>query len=172
MSSGKAIVGVVLRPHGIRGDLVIELRTDEPERRFAVGATLQGSNGRDYRVRGARRVGDRFVIGLDPVVDRDGAEAIRQVVLTCRVDERESPEQDEEYYDRQLIGLRALDADAVDRGMVVSVLHAPAQDILEIEVAGTLRMVPFVKELVPEVDLSSGWLRLAPVAGLLDDEGL
>ncbi len=75
-----------------------------------------------------------------------------------------------EFYDRQLIGLRARTRDGADIGMVGSVLHLPAQDVLQIETAAGTRLVPFVEALVPQVDLDAGYLTVADVAGLLDDE--
>ena len=72
-----------------------------------------------------------------------------------------------EFYDRQLIGLQATTPDGADVGRVGSVLHLPAQDVLEIQTAGP-RLVPFVEALVPDVDLEAGRLTVVDVAGLLD----
>jgi 16S rRNA processing protein RimM len=73
------------------------------------------------------------------------------------------------FYDRHLIGLRAKTPDGTEVGTVGSVLHLPAQDVLEIEMAAGTRLVPFVEALVPEIDLEAGCLTVADVAGLLDD---
>lgn len=170
MAAQEVIVGVVLRPHGVRGELVIELRTDEPERRFAPGGELQASPVGNFTVRGTRQVSGRFVLSLIEVNDRDAAEKLRGKVLTCQVDNEEMPVAKEEYYDRQLIGLRVFAADGSERGVVRHIIHGPAQDLLEVEVAGELRLVPFVAALVPQLDLEAGWLQLAPVSGLLEDQ--
>ena len=82
----------------------------------------------------------------------------------------ERPAESGEFYDRQLIGLRARTPNGADIGLVGSVLHLPAQDVLEIETAAGTRLVPFVEALVPQVDLDAGYLTVADVAGLLDDE--
>ena len=81
----------------------------------------------------------------------------------------ESPEEEGEFYDRQLIGLRVLDAAGTDVGEVTAVIHLPAQDGLEVQTEAGTRLIPFVTELVPEVDLAAGHVRLADVPGLITD---
>ena len=81
-----------------------------------------------------------------------------------------SPADDEEYYDRQLTGLRVLDAAGAEIGTVADVVHLPEQDLLEIRTASGKRLVPFVRALVPRVDLEAGLVQLADVPGLLVDE--
>jgi 16S rRNA processing protein RimM len=85
------------------------------------------------------------------------------------VDPAERPADPEEYYDRQLVGLTVLDAAGATLGPVTAVLHLPEQDLLEIDLAGERRLVPFVGALVSEVDLASGTVRLVDVPGLLRD---
>jgi 16S rRNA processing protein RimM len=89
--------------------------------------------------------------------------------LIAAVEPDERPAQPGEFYDRHLIGLTATTPDGVDVGTVGSVLHLPAQDVLEIQTAAGTRLVPFVAALVPEVDLDEGRLTVLDVAGLLDD---
>lgn len=167
----EVVVGRIGRPHGIRGEVGIDLRTDEPERRFVVGGIvrIEGS-GRDLRIAALRWHGDRLLASFEGVADRTAVEALRGSVLVVDVAEDERPEEDDEYYDRSLVGLRVLDASGADRGVVTEVVHLPFQDLLAIDVAGTERLVPFVTELVPEVDLENGVVRLADVPGLLEDE--
>jgi 16S rRNA processing protein RimM len=103
------------------------------------------------------------------VVDRAAAEAVRGTRLIATVEPAERPAEPGEFYDRHLIGLTAMTPDGVDVGTVGSVLHLPAQDVLEIQTATGTRLVPFVAALVPEVDLDEGRLTVLDVAGLLDD---
>ncbi len=98
-----------------------------------------------------------------------GAEAARGTLLIAAVEADEQPAEQGEFYDRQLIGLRATTPDGAEVGRVGSVLHLPAQDVLEIETAAGPRLVPFVEALVPDVDLEAGRLTVVDVAGLLDD---
>jgi 16S rRNA processing protein RimM len=156
------IVGVIGRPHGVRGEVAVELRTDEPERRFAPGEVLGEEEGsRVFTVRSVRDHSGRFLVMFAEVVDRAAAEAVRGTRLIAAVEPDERPAQPGEFYDRHLIG--------VDVGTVGSVLHLPAQDVLEIQTAAGTRLVPFVAALVPEVDLDEGRLTVLDVAGLLDD---
>jgi 16S rRNA processing protein RimM len=164
------IVGVIGRPHGVRGEVAVELRTDEPERRFAPGQALREEGGnRVFTVRSARDHAGRLLVRFAELADRAGAEAVRGTLLIAAVEADEQPAEQGEFYDRQLIGLRATTPDGAEVGRVGSVLHLPAQDVLEIETAAGTRLVPFVEALVPDVDLEAGRLTVVDVAGLLDD---
>jgi 16S rRNA processing protein RimM len=164
------VVGVIGRPHGVRGEVAVELRTDEPERRFASGEVLQDEAGtRPFTVKSARDHSGRLLVGFAEVVDREAAEAVRGTVLVATIKPDERPVDPEEFYDRQLIGLRVRRHDGADIGTISSVLHLPSQDVLEVETAEGRRLVPFVTALVPDIDLETGSLTIADVAGLLDD---
>jgi 16S rRNA processing protein RimM len=164
------VVGVIGRPHGVRGEVAVELRTDEPERRFAPGQALREEGGnRVFTVRSARDHAGRLLVRFAELADRAGAEAARGTLLIATVEADEQPAEQGEFYDRQLIGLRATTPDGAEVGRVGSVLHLPAQDVLEIETAAGRRLVPFVEALVPDVDLEAGRLTVVDVAGLLDD---
>ncbi len=147
------------------------LRTDEPERRFAPGRVLYTENdARTFTVVDARTHSGRLLVRFAELPDRTAAEKARGAVLVADVDPGERPEDEGEYYDRQLIGLRAVTEDGAPVGVVSAVLHLPAQDVLQITTAsGVVRMVPFVAAFVPVVDLDAATLVVAPIAGLLDD---
>ena len=167
----EVVVGVIGRAHGVRGDVTIDVRTDEPERRFAVGAVLRAEDGRrTFTVTSAREHSGRLLVHFAQLPDRTVAEAARGVVLVTDVDADERPEDEDEFYDRQLIGLAVLAADGSAVGTVTDVLHLPLQDTLEVETPDGVRLVPFVTEVVPRVDLAAGELQLADVPGLLTDE--
>ena len=165
------IVGVIVRAHGVRGEVVVALRTDEPERRFAPGQVLHSEQeGSTFTVVGTREHQGRWLVSFAEIGDRNAAEAARGVRLVAQVPVDERPDDDEEYYDRQLVGLAVHTEESPDPiGRVNAVLHLPAQDVLEISTADGTRLVPFVSELVPTVDLGAGRVVLAPVAGLLED---
>lgn len=167
----EVIVGRIGRPHGIRGEMTVDLRTDEPDRRFVEGARLRAaSDGRAFTVATARWHSGRLLVRLDNVIDRTAAEALRGVILVTDVPRDERAGGDDDYWDRDLIGLTVLTADHRVAGTVRRVIHS-AQDLLEIETEdGTERLVPFVAALVPEVDLDAGTLVLADITGLLDPE--
>lgn len=96
-------------------------------------------------------------------------ESLRGEKLFVDVLGDERPSEPEEYFDRQLAGLRVLDAAGKHAGEVVEVLHLPAQDCLVVETGAGRRLVPFVSALVPRVDLEAGEVQLADVGGLLED---
>lgn len=171
MAEVETTVGVVGRAHGIRGEVVVEVRTDEVARRFATGAVLRTTDGRQLTVASSRQTPARLVVGFEQVTDRTAAEELRGAELVALVPADEMPSGAEEYFDRQLIGLRVLDAAGRDVGEVVGMQHGPAQDLLVVDVAGAERLVPFVHALVPVVDLAGGHLQLADVGGLLSESG-
>jgi 16S rRNA processing protein RimM len=166
----EVVVGVVGRAHGLRGEVAVELRTDEPDRRFAPGRQLRAEDSaRLFTVVAAREHSGRMLVTFDELTDRTSADAVRGTRLVADVASDERPAAAEEFYDRQLIGLRVRTGDAADAGRVTAVLHMPLQDVLEIDGANGRHLVPFVAALVPEVKLDEGWLRIAAVPGLLDD---
>ena len=168
--STQTIVGVIGRPHGVRGEVAVELRTDEPERRFAPGQVLRDEGGtRPFTVQSVRDHSGRLLVRFAEVVNRETAEAVRGTLLIAAVEPEERPLEPEEFYDRQLIGLQVRRADGVVVGTVNSVLHLPSQEVLEVETANGPRLVPFVTALVPHIDLEACCLTVADVAGLLDD---
>jgi 16S rRNA processing protein RimM len=167
------VVGRIGRGHGVRGEVSVELRTDEPEARFAVGASLHTDGPRKLTIRSVRPHLGRLLIAFDEVVDRERAETLRGATLSAEVEAHERPDDPEEYYDRQLVGLEVHAAESGAVGQVVGVVHLPLQDLLTIRrTDGREVMVPFVAELVPEVDLVAGTLRVADRPGLLhpDDD--
>jgi len=168
--STQTIVGVIGRPHGVRGEVAVELRTDEPERRFAPGQVLRDEGGtRPFTVQSVRDHSGRLLVRFAEVINRETAEAVRGTLLIAAVEPEERPLEPEEFYDRQLIGLQVRRADGVVVGTVNSVLHLPSQEVLEVETANGPRLVPFVTALVPHIDLEACCLTVADVAGLLDD---
>ncbi|HEU5483659.1 MAG TPA: ribosome maturation factor RimM [Microlunatus sp.] len=166
----EVVVGVIGRPHGIKGEVQIDVRTDEPSRRFAPGVVLRPEGGGPgLTVSTVRDHGGRLLIRFREHPDRTAVEPLRGTVLVVDVDPAERPGDAEEYYDHQLTGLRVLDAGGVEVGTVTDVVHLPEQDLLEVATASGSRLVPFVEALVPEVDLPGHVVRLADVPGLLTD---
>jgi len=166
----EVVVGALGRPHGIRGDVAIDLRTDEPERRFTVGTVLrvEGSP-RVLTVASAKWHSGRLLVHFEELADRTAAEGARGLVLVTDVPADELPDDEGEYYDRQLVGLAVETTDGRPVGRVRDVLHPGPQDLLEVETGAGTRLVPFVEALVPEVDLAAGRILVVDVPGLLSD---
>lgn len=163
------LVGTIGRAHGLRGEVSVHVRTDEPERRFEHGARLV-VDGRPRTVANARWHSGTLLLTLDGVADRTAAEALRGQELWASVPADEAPDSEGEYYDRQLIGLTVLDAAGAVAGSLTDVLHLPAHDVLVVRTPTGERLVPFVGALVPVVDLAAGHVQVADVGGLLVDE--
>jgi len=169
-STVEVVVGRVVKAHGVRGDVVVELHTDEPKLRFAAGTVLLFEDAH-LTVRTTRAQGARWVVAFDEVTTRDAAEALVGAELRGVVQSDAKPADAAEFYDRHLIGLDVCLPGGVVAGVVTDVVHGPAQDLLVIDTATGQRLVPFVAALVPSVDLDAHRLTVAAVPGLLDDEG-
>ena len=168
------IVGRIGRAHGIKGEVGLDVRTDEPDRRFADGASLVTVSNppRTLTVESSRWHSGRLLVKFVQSPDRTSAENLRNIELQAEIAEDERPEDPEEYYDRELIGLKVRTTDGVEAGEVVDVVHLPSQDLLEIRRPGGYAvLVPLVEELVPEIDLGSQYVTVADRPGLLDPEG-
>ncbi len=181
MSRTEVVVGRVGRAHGLKGEVSVEPRTDEPDRRFAPGAVLAVETPSGGKPHGADRpaaltVGStrwhqgRLLVRFEEVGDRNAAEAARGLLLVATVDADEVPENPEEFYDHQLVGLRVLTTDGREVGVLAEVVHGSAQDLLVVTVPGGREvLVPFVRELVPVVDVPAGRIEVADRPGLLSD---
>lgn len=167
----EVLVGTLGRAHGLRGELAVHVHTDEPERRLAPGATVLLDGRREATVATARWHSGVLLLGLRGVADRTAAETLRGMDLWARVPADEVPSDEDAYYDRQLVGLEVRDAAGAAVGTIAAVLHLPAQDVLEVRTPSGERLVPFVTDLVPTVDLASGYVQVADVPGLLSDTG-
>lgn len=165
------MVGRIGRAHGIRGEVSVQTLTDEPERRFAPGSSVVvRPQGRTLTVTASRPHQGRLLVAFAEVDDRTAAESLRGAQLVSDVDVEDRPDDPEEFYDHQLVGL-AVEVAGTARGTVVDVLHLPSQDVLAVRRAdGAEVLVPFVTALVPEVDLDGGRVEVADVPGLLDPE--
>jgi 16S rRNA processing protein RimM len=167
-------VGRIGRAHGIKGEVGIDVRTDEPDRRFADGAVVvtDAKVSRTLTVASSRWHSGRLLVKFAEVPDRTAAEQLRNLLVQCEISEDERPEDPDEYYDRDLIGLAVRTTEGAEVGEVTDVVHLPSQDLLEIRrTAGNLVLVPLVEELVPELDLDKRYVVVADRPGLLDPEG-
>jgi 16S rRNA processing protein RimM len=168
------VIGRVAKVHGLHGELTVELRTDSPEERFAEGAEvraeLRDGTTRTLTVSAARPHGGRLLVRFDGVPDRDAAEALRGAVLSADVADLPPIEDPDEFYDHELEGLAAELGDGTAIGTVREVVHGPGGELLVLaRPAGGEVLVPFVREIVPEVDVPAGRLVVDPPPGLLDE---
>jgi len=170
------VVGRVARPHGIRGEVTVEVHTDDPELRFAPGsvlATEPAARG-PLTVSASRWHSGRLLVTFTGYADRDQAEDLRGTLLVIDSAEVAPAADPEEFHDYQLIGLDVLTCAGEPVGVVTDVLHQ-GQDLLVIRPpdGGAAReqgevLVPFVAAIVPEVDVAAGRLVIDPPPGLLE----
>ncbi|MGA5302927.1 ribosome maturation factor RimM [Nucisporomicrobium flavum] len=185
------VVGQIGKPHGIRGEVLVTVRTDDPEARFVAGAVFTTEVPRDRRVstgpataapQGARyQVPDkltleslrwhqgRVIAQFEGVHDRNVAEELRGVLLQVDSADVEPPDDPDEFNDHQLIGLSVVSVDGAELGVVDRIDHAPASDLIVLrKAAGGTALIPFVSQIVPTVDLAGGRVVVDLPEGLLD----
>ncbi len=168
------VVGRVVKAHGVTGEVVVDVRTDDPETRFAPGTSLRarakGGAERPLIVASARPHGGRLLVRLDGVADRDGADALRGALFL--VDSADLPpiEDPDEFYDHQLEGLRVRTTAGVEVGTVAEVLHTAAGELLSVRTDDREVLVPFVGAIVASVSLADQVIEIDPPEGLLDLE--
>ena len=170
------VVGRVAKAHGITGEVVVEVRTDDPDSRFAPGIILRAKRsgdrgaGRGYVVEAVRAHGNRLLVRLAGIADRDSADALRGSVLVIDSDDLPPIDDPDEYYDHQLEGLRVQTTSGQAIGTVAEVLHTAAGELLAVKRAGEHKelLVPFVSAIVTSVSLDDHMVEIDPPDGLLD----
>ncbi|WP_236246799.1 ribosome maturation factor RimM [Streptomyces sp. CC210A] len=166
------VVARIGRAHGIKGEVTVEVRTDEPELRLAPGAVLatDPAAAGPLTIAAGRVHSGRLLLRFEGVRDRNAAEALRNTLLIADVDPDERPEEPDEYYDHQLIDLDVVLADGTEVGRITEISHLPSQDLFIVERPdGSEVMIPFVEEIVTEVDLATQRAVVSPPPGLIDD---
>jgi 16S rRNA processing protein RimM len=144
--------------------------TDEPDHRYADGTVLMTSDNTTLTVATSKWHSGRFVVHFAGVDDRNVAEALRGQTLSIDVDPAELPEDPDEYYDHQLVGLNVALEDGSVIGVIGEVIHLPSQDLLSVKREGdTEVLIPFVMEFVPEIDLETKTVTITPPPGLLNE---
>ena len=166
------VVGRIGRPHGLCGELTVQVHTDDPDSRFAAGSVLAT----EPAARGPLTVSSshwhsgRLLVRFDGYADRSSAEDLRGTLLVMDSSEVGPAGDPDEFHDYELIGLDVATVAGEPVGVVTNVLHQ-GQDLLVIRPAGPEAeevLVPFVAALVPEVDVKAGRLVIDPPPGLLD----
>jgi 16S rRNA processing protein RimM len=167
------VVGRVVRAHGVTGEIVVEIRTDDPDTRFAPGTTLRakpsrGGPERDYVVDSAREHSGRLLVRLDGVADRSAADSMRGTLFV--VDSVDLPpiEEPDEFYDHQLEGLQVVTTTGTPVGSVAEVLHTAAGELLSVRSEAGEILVPFVSAIVTSVSLTDRTIEIDPPEGLLE----
>jgi 16S rRNA processing protein RimM len=186
------VVGHIGKPHGIRGEVLVTVRTDEPEDRFFAGAVFTTEVPRDRRVstgpapvtlpgaveykvpaelllESLRWHQGRVIAQFEGVPDRNTADALRGVLLQVDSSTVASPDDPDEFNDHELLGLSVVSTDGTVLGTVDRIDHAPSSDLIVLNKAdGGTALIPFVTAMVPTVDLAGGRVVVDLPEGLLD----
>jgi 16S rRNA processing protein RimM len=167
------VVGRVVKAHGITGEVVVEIRTDDPDTRFAPGSSLRGRPSRGgpesrYLVESVREHGAKLLVRLDGVADRNAAESLRGTVFVVDSEDLPPIEDPDEFYDHQLEGLQVVTTIGQTVGTVAEVLHTAAGELLSIRAEEGEVLVPFVSAIVTSVSLADQKIEIDPPEGLLE----
>jgi 16S rRNA processing protein RimM len=155
-------VGRIGKAHGILGEATIEVRTDEAEDRFAIGSQLETDSHGVLTVNSVRVHNGILLLGFDGVTDRNQVELLRNELLYAEVDINAPGLDEDDYHVLQLIGCEAFLEDGTLFGSISEVLNLPGQDVLAIKTSSGEVMIPFVRQLVPTVDIANRKLVVIP----------
>jgi 16S rRNA processing protein RimM len=174
-STSELLAGVAVRAHGLRGEVVVDVHTDSPEERFAPGAVLiarrAGAPEGVLTVESARPHSGRLLVRFVQVPDRSAAEGMRGTRLLVSTEALAPPEDPDEFHVHQLEGLRAELEDGTVVGTVREVIYGPGGELLVLARPDLPdALVPFVRAIVPTVELEAARVVLTPPEGLLDPE--
>jgi 16S rRNA processing protein RimM len=158
----RLLVGRIGKAHGILGEATIEVRTDDAATRFALGATVETDKGKSLTVDSVRVHNGILLLGFEGITDRSGIESFRDTLLYAEVDIDAPGEDEDDYHVLQLIGCVANLEDGTKFGEVTDVLNLPGQDVLAIKTSSGEVLVPFVRQLVPVVDIKEKLVVVIP----------
>ena len=158
----RLLVGRIGRAHGILGEATIEVRTDEPDRRFAIGGKVATDTFGELIITSGRVHNGILLLGFAGITDRNGIEKLRNTMLYAEVDINETSNVEDEYHVQQLIGCKAVLESGEPFGEVTDVINLPGQDLLAIMTTNGEQLIPFVQQLVPTVDVVSKRIVVIP----------
>ena len=165
------VVGRIGRAHGIRGDAFVDVRTDDPDTRFAVGSVLvtDPASAGPLTVERAWWHSGKLVLGFADYPDRTSVERLRGVRLVIDSDDLEPLDDPDEFHDHELVGLAVVTTDGTKVGTVSEIVHGPAGELLAVKREdGGEALIPFFRDIVPTVDVAGGTVVIDPPEGLLD----
>jgi 16S rRNA processing protein RimM len=158
----KLNVGRIGKAHGILGEATIEVRTDEAEDRFAIGAVLETESHGNLTVASARVHNGILLLSFEGIEDRNAIETLRNELLYADVDIDAPGVDEDDYHVLQLVGCKAFLVDGDEFGEVSEVLNLPGQDVLVIKSGSAETLIPFVRQLVPIVDIKARRMTVIP----------
>ncbi len=158
----RLLVGRIGRAHAISGEATIEVRTADPDRRFAIGTQVDTDAHGKLTISSGRVHNGILLLGFVGITDRNGIEKLKDTLLYAEVDINEESDNEDEYHVLQLIGCTAYLENGDKYGVVSDVINLPSQDLLSITSANGESLIPFVHQLVPSVDIKAKRIIVIP----------
>ena len=162
------VVGRIGRAHGVQGEATIELRTDDPDIRFAVGQSVTLADGRSLKISGNRWHNQILLLSFSGINDRNQIEELRDQLLYAEVDTNIT--EPGEYHFQQLIGSQVVMPDGSNLGLVSEIVQLPGQDLLSVGSPKGEVLIPMVKQIIISIDVDKKIIKINPPEGLLDVE--
>ena len=162
------VVGRIGRAHGVQGEATIEVRTDDPDLRFAIGEKLSLENGSALTVSGSRWHNQILLLSFAGITDRNKIEELRDQLLYAEVDTTSTAPG--EYHFQQLIGCQVFLPDQSNLGEVTEIVQLPGQDLLSVAAKKGEILIPMVKQIIFSIDVSKKIIQINPPEGLIDVE--
>ncbi|MGI9195507.1 MAG: ribosome maturation factor RimM [Candidatus Nanopelagicus sp.] len=160
------VVGRIGRAHGVLGEATIEVQTDDPDIRFQIGNKLTLDDGRQLTIRSSRWHNQILLLAFDGVADRNQIEELRDQLISTDVDLGSLAPG--EYHFQQLIGCQVFQQNGELIGAVDEIVKLPGQDLLSVSRSGEQVLIPMVKQIIIEIDISAKKIVVNPPEGLLD----
>lgn len=166
--AGGYVAARIGKPHGLRGEVTVQTHTDDPQARFVPGAVFvtEPAERGPLTLRSVRVHQGIYLLGFEGTNDRTGAEALRGTRLL--VDDEDQPDEDEGWREEDLLGFAVVTTDDTEIGTVSALHLRPVQDLLEVRTSTGPVLVPFVEEIVPEIDEDARRVVIDPPPGLLE----
>ena len=160
------VVGRIGRAHGVLGEATIEVRTDDPDLRFAVGNKLTLDSGKQLRIKSSRWHNQVLLLAFDGINDRNQIEELRDQLISAEVDTNNMAEG--EYHFQQLIGSEVFLKSGGLVGVVDEIVKLPGQDLLSVNKEGKEVLIPMVKQIIVSIDIKTKKIVVDPPEGLFD----
>lgn len=162
------VIGRIIKPHGIRGEVAVKALTDFPERFESITTVYVGdeTSARRYTITATRPHKQGILCVFEAVSDRDAAEALRGLYLKIPIEEA-MPLPADTYYHHQLIGLQVVTDTGLPLGRLADILETGANDVYVVHGSGSEVLLPATAEVIRSVDLAAGQMVVHLLDGLV-----
>jgi 16S rRNA processing protein RimM len=165
------VVGKLRRPHGLKGELLMEILTDFPERLQPDKVVFVGEEKIQHRIRRSRMHSGALLVTFAGYHDPESAGEFRNTLVYVRADDR-PPLQEGEYYHHQIIGLNVISDDGQRLGTLSQIITTGANDVYVVRTeTGPDILLPAIESVILDIDIVKGLVRVKLPPGLVPDQG-